>query len=368
MVLQNQRRIDDQRERGKLGLMSSASPANSAPRFSLAQLLYAVSVIAASCVMFPAVEALLLAVAILLVAYLFSVARRVTRAEWAVAVAIILCVAALIAPSSSPGPRFGGIQHFRAIAQALRKYVDTHGALPPAVTRDAEGRPAHSWRVLILPELEYLGLYGRYRWDEPWDGPWNRTLWSEMPREYGQLRGETETRVHAIRGELTAWPSSGARTADELRERAMPPWLIVEIDERPIPWMSPGDLDEDEALAALAVEPSYPAGHWRKGWFGSTWIGRRVAALTPAQSVEVFYSSDRSEAGLRQRLRGESAEFPDHPTPKDVSSRLPGSTDSITVIHWARLWRGLVFLIIVFWPVLFRSGRTQADRGESHAT
>ena len=44
---------------------------------------------------------------------------------------------------------------------------------------DENGKPMHSWRVLILPRLDRNDLYQRYRFDEPWNGPNNSQLMNE---------------------------------------------------------------------------------------------------------------------------------------------------------------------------------------------
>ncbi|MEO8497518.1 MAG: DUF1559 domain-containing protein, partial [Planctomycetota bacterium] len=67
------------------------------------------------------------------------------------------------------------------IGMALRAYEAAHGTLPPAYIPDASGKPMHSWRVLILPYLNEDGLYRRYNFDEPWDGPNNLQLAGHMP-------------------------------------------------------------------------------------------------------------------------------------------------------------------------------------------
>ena len=81
-----------------------------------------------------------------------------------------------------------------AIVRALHEYQERFGHLPPAFIADENGRPKHSWRVLILPYLEETGmagteglkqLYASYDLSEPWDGPHNRKLARRMPIVYG---------------------------------------------------------------------------------------------------------------------------------------------------------------------------------------
>ena len=49
----------------------------------------------------------------------------------------------------------------------------TYKALPPAYTVDADGRPLHSWRTLILPYLEQEPLYQTIDLSKPWNDPAN---------------------------------------------------------------------------------------------------------------------------------------------------------------------------------------------------
>ena len=71
-------------------------------------------------------------------------------------------------------------QQLGRIGEALALYHDEYGRYPPAFVADDQGRPRHSWRVLILPQLGYRGLYNRYDFDSNWDSPANLELLSEM--------------------------------------------------------------------------------------------------------------------------------------------------------------------------------------------
>src|SRR5712691_1116717 len=51
------------------------------------------------------------------------------------------------------------------IGLALHNYHDTYGTFPPAFVLGPDGRPWHSWRVLILPYLECKPLYDEYHFD-----------------------------------------------------------------------------------------------------------------------------------------------------------------------------------------------------------
>src|SRR5687768_410242 len=61
--------------------------------------------------------------------------------------------------------------HLKCISIWIHWYVDAHGHFPPAYLPGPDGRPWHSWRVLILAyHGEGDDLYRQYSFDEPWDG------------------------------------------------------------------------------------------------------------------------------------------------------------------------------------------------------
>jgi len=72
----------------------------------------------------------------------------------------------------------------KLIGLALHNYHDTHNAFPPLYTVDKDGKPLHSWRVLILPYLEQTALYEQIRLDEPWDSAHNKQFHDKMPVVY----------------------------------------------------------------------------------------------------------------------------------------------------------------------------------------
>ncbi|MDR1477457.1 MAG: DUF1559 domain-containing protein [Planctomycetaceae bacterium] len=62
----------------------------------------------------------------------------------------------------------------RVIIIALHNYHDVHNEFPPLYTVDANGKPLHSWRVLILPYMGQVALYNSIKLDEPWDSEHNK--------------------------------------------------------------------------------------------------------------------------------------------------------------------------------------------------
>jgi hypothetical protein len=83
------------------------------------------------------------------------------RERWAIRTAVAALVVSpiggfflLLPMVTTPheGPRRSQCRnHLRQIGLALHNYHDKYGCLPPAYIADKNGRPLHSWRVLILP-------------------------------------------------------------------------------------------------------------------------------------------------------------------------------------------------------------------------
>jgi 5'-3' exonuclease len=66
--------------------------------------------------------------------------------------------------------------NIKQIMLAMHTYHDAHKCFPPVMTADKNGKPLHSWRVLILPFIEQQALYSQIRLDEPWDSEYNSRL------------------------------------------------------------------------------------------------------------------------------------------------------------------------------------------------
>jgi hypothetical protein len=64
------------------------------------------------------------------------------------------------------------MNNLKQILIALQNYHDVYGEFPPACIRDKDGKPMHSWRVLLLPFLEQEALYKQYRFDTTRVGTW----------------------------------------------------------------------------------------------------------------------------------------------------------------------------------------------------
>jgi competence protein ComGC len=97
-----------------------------------------------------------------------------------VGVLVILLLPAVPAARESDS-RMQCQNNMKQIMLAFHAYHDVHHSFPPAYTVDENGKPLHSWRVLILPYIGCKALDEQIRLDEPWDSEYNRQFHTEAP-------------------------------------------------------------------------------------------------------------------------------------------------------------------------------------------
>ena len=157
---------------------------------------------------------------------------------------------------------------------AVANYQSTYGTLPPAYVMGPDGRPWHSWRVLILPFLEQHELYNAYHFDEPWDGPNNARLAAQIGgtfrRPEAQGRSIMTTFV-VVTGAETAFPGAKALAESDIHDPRDRTILFAEIRDSEIPWMEPRDL-RFEDMSYIVNGPGV-------GGLGSPYGGSRVILL-----------------------------------------------------------------------------------------
>lgn len=169
--------------------------------------------------------------------------------------AIVLILAALVVfwllpaaeAAREAARRSQCVCNFCSIRLALANYHTTYGSLPPAFVVDAQGRPAHSWRVLLLPFIEQNVLYETYDFKEPWDGLNNRKLLKQMPGVFACPSHRDAkaglTNYVLITGPGTAFPGASTVRYDDITDGTANTILAAETISLEVPWTAPIDLD-----------------------------------------------------------------------------------------------------------------------------
>ena len=157
--------------------------------------------------------------------------------------------------------------NLKTLGSAFHGYYDVHGSFPPAFVRGKDGKPAHSWRVLILPFLGRRDLYDAYDFDEPWDGPHNIRLADQMPDVLacpsGAGRGKGKTSYVAVVGSQTVWPGDRAVSLQDITDGTSNTIQLIEIADSDIGWTEPRDVRLDDLIPPESdgVSPRFASGH-----------------------------------------------------------------------------------------------------------
>ena len=138
--------------------------------------------------------------------------------------------------------------NLKQIGLALHNYHEMYGAFPPAFVADKNGKPMHSWRVLILPYLDQAALFGEYNFDEAWDGATNSRLLARMPPVYAcpshpTSGANTDTAYAGVFGEHCVFRGAEPVGIKDITDGTSNTLIVGEVTKANIPWMKPEDID-----------------------------------------------------------------------------------------------------------------------------
>ncbi len=173
-----------------------------------------------------------------------------------------------VEPGDQPDPKFlenraRSINHLKQIGLAMANFESAHNRFPAAVIYGPDGKPWHSWRVLLLPFLEQNELFNEYDFNQPWDSEKNRKLIPRMPDVYREpaYGADKKFSAHyaALVGDGALFPPQGAKQSSnlgatvpigkggrgiaEITDGTSNTIAIVPVDPaREIPWTKPEDI------------------------------------------------------------------------------------------------------------------------------
>jgi prepilin-type processing-associated H-X9-DG protein len=137
--------------------------------------------------------------------------------------------------------------NLKQIAIAFHNYHDTYKTFPPAYIPDENGQPMHSWRVLILPFLEYGHLNRQYDFNEPWDSPSNLAVTQQVIPVFQCPSAPEPDPMHTnymvITGPNTIFDGSKACGIRDITDGTSNTILVVEVTGQGVHWAEPVDLD-----------------------------------------------------------------------------------------------------------------------------
>jgi hypothetical protein len=307
-------------------------------QFRLVHMLWAYAMLGVTLAIFGCFGIALAPVIIGFWAYVFCHHNRPRAlAEACVVLLIGCCLVCLLLPAVSAAReaarRSQCSNNLKQIGLALHNYHDSYGEFPPAFLADEDGKPMHSWRVLILPFIEHAPLYKQYDFEQPWDGPENRRLLAWMPSVYQcpsdarsrQSRSEWTSYV-AVVDPGTAWPGAKSTKLSDFTGGTSNAILVLEDQSQEILWMEPRDLTWDDAVSALTSQDWRMGGVHRPEDFFYEYSGGRQAALVDG-SVRYLFD------GLRRDLVVSLLRFDQSPG-ESFRDFVPTVTKRLKLFNW----------------------------------
>lgn len=151
----------------------------------------------------------------------------------------------------------------RNVAYGLKGHQEATGSLPKACYWTGPGPlpdPSQtlSWRVELLPNMEFLNLYRAMRLNEPWDSPVNRPL-ADQTNAYGDW-GDPMTCYRVFYENGAAFELHRAVKPEEIADGTANTILFVQAAQ-PVPWPQCNELPFDPA------GPLPPLGRPDRKWF-----------------------------------------------------------------------------------------------------
>lgn len=141
--------------------------------------------------------------------------------------------------------------NLRQIGLALHQYHDQYGTFPPAYTIDADGKPLHSWRTLILPFIDELPLYDKIDLSKPWDHPANADAFSSLVPIYACPSAtvpENYTIYLAVVSPNSFFRPTEPRTLSDSTGHSNSIAVMEVSVKDSVHWMAPEDTDEQFVL------------------------------------------------------------------------------------------------------------------------
>ncbi len=182
---------------------------------------------------------------------------RITFLRVLLGLAIVFVLVALLLPATRRGGREAARRtqcknNLKQIGLALHNYESKYHALPPAYTVDADGKPLHSWRTLILPWVEQQDLYNMIDLSKPWDDPANAEALKTVPYVYrcpSVALPPGFTSYLGIVGTNACFHPTAPRAFSEMTDGTGNTLMVFEVaQEQAVHWMAPQDASEEMVL------------------------------------------------------------------------------------------------------------------------
>jgi prepilin-type processing-associated H-X9-DG protein len=208
-------------------------------------------------------------------------------------VGLLVCLLLPAVRTSRPAARRAQCSNnLKQIALALLNYESDYHALPPAYTVNANGKPLHSWRTLILPYLGQQHLYETIDLSKAWDDPANaEACQTSLPIFHcpaADVLPNLTTYLASVAPNGCFRPIEPRRLSEISDDTSETLMLIEVAPQQSVLWMAP--LDADESLV-MGLGPESKLAH--PGGMNAVFCDGRVRFLRadlPAESRRAMIS------------------------------------------------------------------------------
>jgi prepilin-type processing-associated H-X9-DG protein len=139
-----------------------------------------------------------------------------------------------------------------AMARGLPCIGSNIGGIPELLPQDADGKPLHSWRTLILPYLEQKELYDQIDLSKPWDDPTNEAARNAKVATYvcpSGIWNKPHTSYFAVVAHGGCFKPTEPTPLAAITDKASETLMVIEVPEKyAVHWMSPHDATEELIL------------------------------------------------------------------------------------------------------------------------
>ncbi|HUQ72632.1 MAG TPA: DUF1559 domain-containing protein [Planctomycetaceae bacterium] len=181
--------------------------------------------------------------------------RGFTLIELLIVLAVIGLIVAIFLPATRrvrPAARMTQCKNnLKQIGLALHNYHDRYEAFPPAYTVDADGKPLHSWRTLLLPYLDQAPLYNLIDLSRPWNDPANAGAFESVVHAYccpSHGGPNDRTTYLAVVTEHSCLRPGASVALKDILDRPSNTMIVIEVNAADaVRWMEPRDANLETA-------------------------------------------------------------------------------------------------------------------------
>lgn len=197
--------------------------------------------------------------------------RQPTGSAWAsICAMIVLGIVIFVLLPGVPNAREAARRtackaHFKRLAAAAHEWESESGRLPDAVFAE-EDDPPRTWRVELLPYLEYSALRSSYEDTMAWDAPHNDAVARQRMELYvcpanptpQSADGRYYTAPAFVTGPQTCFPERHGITLKDVTDGRSQTILIAESCGQNIIWTEPRDVDVSQLSIGVNLPGDRP--------------------------------------------------------------------------------------------------------------